>query len=395
MPGPGSYWIGEEEKKEVLDLLESGHLIRYGDQDDPKFKAKVYTLEREIAAYSGVKHCVATSSGTSALLIALQASGIRPGDEVIVPAYTFVACFTSIIFAGGVPVLAEVDESLTLDPDDAAKRITPRTRAIMPVHMLGSPCNMDAIMNLAQEHGLAVIEDSCQAAGASYRGRCIGSIGNIGAFSLNVFKTVTAGDGGFVITDDDELYELAFGYHDQGHHPNRAGVEVGKRHILGLNFRMNEVTGAVALAQFRKIDQVTSTLRAKKQALKTAMGSIDGMTYRTLHDPDGECGTLLTVIFDSADRAKRTAEKLGTTTVEKSGWHVYSNMEHVMKFLKENGRPHGAGAYPRTDDILNRSINLSVGVVDAGLGSAFGININSTDEEVRKCAEAFKRACSE
>jgi 8-amino-3,8-dideoxy-alpha-D-manno-octulosonate transaminase len=118
------------------------------------------------------------------------------------------------------------------------------------------------------------------------------------------------------------------------------------------------------------------------------------MTYRTLHDPDGECGTLLTVIFDSADRAKRVAEKLGTTTVEKSGWHVYSNMEHVMKFLKENGRPHGVGAYPRTDDILNRSINLSVGVVDAGLGSAFGVNIDSTDEEVEQCAETFKRACS-
>ena len=395
MPGPGSYWIGEEEKKEILDVLESGHLIRYGQQDDPRFKAKVYTLEREIANYSGVKHCVATSSGTGALVIALKAVGIEPGDEVIVPAYTFVACFTAVIFAGGVPVLAEIDESLTLDPHDLEKRISPHTKAIMPVHMLGNPADMDAIMGLAGAHGLAVIEDGCQAAGASYRGRSIGSIGNIGAFSLNFSKTVTAGDGGFVITDDDELYELAFGYHDQGHRPNRAGIEVGKRHILGLNFRMNEPTGAVALAQFRKIDRITSTLRARKQALKTALGSIDGMKYRSLHDPGGECGTLLTVIFDSADRAKRTAEKLGATTLERSGWHVYSNMEHVMNFLKEHARPHGVGAYPRTDDILNRSINLSVGVVDAGLGAAFGINIDSTDEVIEKCAQAFKRACSE
>lgn len=395
MPGPGAYWIGEEEKKEVLDVLESGHLFRYGQSDDPRFKAKVLTLEREVARYCGVKHCVATSSGTSALLAALKAIGVRSGDEVIVPAYTFVASYSSIIFAGGMPVLAEIDESLTVDPADIERRITPRTKAIMPVHMLGNSCDMDVIMSIARKHGLSVVEDSCQAFGASYRGKKAGAIGDIGAFSLNIYKTVTAGDGGLAVTDDDELYELAFGYHDQGHSPHRGGVEVGKRHILGLDLRMNEVTGAVALAQFRKLDGITAALRRKKDQLRAAIGRIDGTKFRTVHDPEGECGTLLTVIFDSEKEAKAVAAAVGTKTVDRSGWHVYSNMEHVMEFMKDHGRPCEKGAYPRTDDILGRSINISVGVVDAGLGAGFGINIESSDGEIAKCAQAFKRACQE
>ena len=220
MPGPGSYWIGEEEKKEVLDVIESGHLFRYGSFDDPKFRHKTYTFEQEFARYCGVKHALLINSGTTALWIALQAMGLKPGDEVIVPAYTFVASYAAIIFAGCVPVLAEIDESLTIDPKDVHRRITPRTRAIMPVHMLGNPCQMDAIMAIAEKHGLLVLEDVCQAAGGSYHGRKLGSIGKAGAFSLNVFKTITAGDGGILITDDDNVYQRAFALHDQGHAPN-------------------------------------------------------------------------------------------------------------------------------------------------------------------------------
>jgi dTDP-4-amino-4,6-dideoxygalactose transaminase len=160
-------------------------------------------------------------------------------------AYTFVASYSSVIFLGLVPVLAEIDESLSLDPDDIERRITERTKAIMPVHMLGNPCNMDRIIAIARKHNLLVLEDCCQAAGASYKGKKVGTIGNIGAFSLNFFKTINSGDGGFVITNDKTLYEKAFGMHDQGHTPNRTGVEVGNRSLLGLNFRINELTAAV------------------------------------------------------------------------------------------------------------------------------------------------------
>ena len=198
MPGPGRYWIGEEERREVADVLDSGYVFRYGDLKDPKFKHKVYTLEEEYAKYCGAKHALATNSGTSALVVSALAMGLKPGDEVIVPAYTFVASYTALIFVGVVPVLAEIDESLTLDPKDIERRITPRTKGIMPVHMLGNPSDMDAIMALAKKHGLMVLEDACQSAGGSYHGRKLGTIGRMGAYSLNVFKTITCGDGGLV-----------------------------------------------------------------------------------------------------------------------------------------------------------------------------------------------------
>ena len=395
MPGPGSYWIGEEESREVMDVMESGHLSRYGDLEDNNFKRKVYTLEQEFAEYCGVDYALVTSSGTGSLMISLLAMGLKPGDEVIVPAYTFVATYSSIIFAGLVPVLADIDESLTLAPEDIEKRITPKTKAIMPVHMLGNSCNMDAIMDIAEKHGLVVLEDACQAAGASYKGKKLGSIGQMGAFSLNIFKTITAGDGGIVTTSDKQFYKRVFALHDQGHSPNRTGIEVGKRSILGLNLRVNELLGAVALAQLRKIDKIVSTLRKKKTKLKEMISVLDGFKFRTLNDSDGECCTLCTVIFEAAEKAAKVSRTLGTTTVDHSGWHVYANMEHVNRYLKENGQPYGKGAYPRTDDILSRAINISVGVVDAGLGAAFGININSTDEEIESAAEKFRQCVNE
>lgn len=393
MAGPGSYWIGEEEKREVMDVLESGYLSRYGNLKDPKFKHKVYTLEEEFARYIGMPHALATSSGTSALMLSMLAMGIKPGDEIIVPAYTFVASYSAIIFAGAVPVLCEIDSSLNIDPDDIEKRITPKTRIIMPVHMLGNPCDMDAIMRIAKKHGLLVLEDACQANGASYKGKKLGSIGAMGGFSLNVYKTITAGDGGLITASTQDLYEKAFGLHDQGHKPLRAGLEVGHRSILGLNFRVNELSGAMALAQLRKIDRIISTLREKKSKLKGLIKGIKGMDFRKLNDPTGECGTLLTVIFDNAERAAKVSKVLGTTTIDHSGWHVYANMEHVNRFLKEVGQPHGKGAYPHTDDILSRSMNISIGVVDGGLGAAFGININSTDKEIQATAQQFRQAC--
>ena len=183
MAGPGSRRIGREELREVLDVMESGSLFRYGSLDDPAFKHKVYTLEREFAARCGVRHALALSSGSGALIAALKAIGLQAGDEVIVPAYTFVATFSSVIHAGGVPVLAEIDESLNLDPAEIGRRLTPRTRAVMPVHMLGNPCDMAAIMAEAGKHSLRVVEDACQANGAAYRGRPVGTIGEIGAFA--------------------------------------------------------------------------------------------------------------------------------------------------------------------------------------------------------------------
>ena len=391
--GPGKFWIGEEETAEVMEVMSTGHLSRYGDLDDPSFKRKVLTFEEEFSRYTGVRHCLATSSGTGALLISLRALGVGPDDEVIIPTYGFVASYGATLFLGAVPVLAEIDESLTLDPEDAERRITERTKAIMPIHMLGNPCRMESILAIAEKHNLAVLEDCCQACGASYDGRKVGSFGQMGAFSLNVFKTITTGDGGMLITDSSELYQQAFAIQDQGYRRKEGRLEIVEPSVLGLNFRINELTGAVALAQLRKLDRIISTLQKKKDRLKKLLKDIKGAKFRRINDPGGECATLLTVIFEDQERARKVAESLQTVTVDQSGWHVYSNMDHVNRCLAERGLPNGPGAYPVTDDLLSRSINLSVGVVDAGLGSGFGININSTEAEIEFVAERFLQAC--
>ena len=391
MAGPGAYCFGQEEIDAVTEVIKNGYLFRYGDEKDPKFLHKVANLEKEFAKYSGSEFALATSSGTSSLLISILAMGLKPGDEIIVPAYTFVASYTSCIFPGLIPVLAEIDESLTLDPDDIERKITPRTKAIMPVHMLGNPCNMEKIMNIAKKHNILVLEDCCQAAGASYKGKKVGTIGNMGAFSLNIFKTINTGDGGLVITNDKNHYEQAFGVHDQGHKPSRLGVEVGARSILGLNFRMNELTAAVGIAQLSKIDNIVATLQEKRTKFKNLISGAKGFKFRTLHGND--CATLCTVIFDTKEKAAKVSKELGSKTVDQSGWHVYANMEHVLNYLKNAGQPHTKGSYPKTDDILSRSMNISIGVVDGGLGAGWGININSTDEEIKAKAIQFVNAC--
>ena len=403
MAGPGAYLFGEEERKELLDVMETGYLSRYGEEDDPAFKQKVLTFEKEFAEFVGVDYCVALSSGTGALITSLAALGIGPGDEVIVPGYTFIASISSIIHAKAIPVLAEVDESLNIDPEDISKKITKKTKAIMPVHMLGNPCDMDKIMEIAKEHKLNVIEDCCQAAGASYKGKKVGSIGDIGAFSLNIYKTITAGDGGMVVTSDRDLYERAFGFHDQGHKPKRMGLEIGNRSIIGMNLRINELTGAVALAQVRKLEKIVKILRERKRKLKEAISEIDNIGFRKIND-EGECGTLLTLLFKDKEKADKFADKIGTKTLAYSGWHVYNNMEHILnkKTVTEYRCPFVCEKYgkkieyrahmlPQTDDILERAVNISVGVVDKGLGAPFGISIISSEEEIKEVTDKIKQ----
>lgn len=395
--GPGSYVFGAEEKKELMDVIEAGSLFRYGTPGVDGFQGKVATFEQEAAKILGHKHIVATSSGTGSLLCCLAALGIGMGDEVIVPGYTFIASISTIVLMNAIPVLAEIDDSLTIDPTKIEKLITPKTKAIVPVHMLGNPCKMDAIMEIAKKHNLYVIEDCCQAVGASYKGKRVGTIGDMGAYSLNVFKTITTGDGGFVGTADDMLYERAFGFHDQGHKPCRMGVEVGNRSMVGMNMRMNELSGAVALAQVRKLDNLLDTLRTKKKKLKDALQGLPGVGFRTIND-EGECATLLTLLFDTQEMAAKFCEKAGTAPIANSGWHVYNNMEQILEkkaWTDKHPFPQSDAKYakhmlPQTDDILLRAVNISVGVVDKGLGSGTGINVNSTDAEIEAVAKNIR-----
>ena len=405
MPGPGMELIGEEEKKELLEVLDAGYLFRYGSPDNPAFKAKVYRLEQEVARLVGVKYAVAVNSGTSALHVALSGLGVGPGDEVIVPGYTFIACMSSVVYTRAIPILAEVDRTLNLDPADVRRKITPRTKAIMAVHMLGNPARLDELKAIAVEKGLLLLEDCAQAFGASYRGRMVGSTGHAGTYSFNIFKTITAGDGGMVVTDDESFYRRFFGFHDQGHAPLRMGVEVGERPFVGLDYRMTEVAAAILLAQLRKLDGLTAHMRANKKHFKAAIADLPGLEFREITDPDGECATLLTVFLPSEEIARQVARELGTKVIADSGWHVYANMEQILEkrtitpegcpftcpYYKGGEVKYWKGMLPQTDALLARAINISIGVSDPGLGSAFGVTIRDDLDVVNTRAAEFRR----
>jgi dTDP-4-amino-4,6-dideoxygalactose transaminase len=401
--------IGEEEIQEVLEVLRSGYLFRYGislgAEVDPRFQGKVYQVEREVADYCGLRHAVAVNSGTSALLTALCGLGIGPGDEVIAPGYTFIASLSSIIYSRAVPVLAEVDRTFNLDPDDVQAKITPRTKAVMAVHMMGNPARLDELKAIADAHGLILIEDCAQAFGATYRGRPVGSIGHAGCFSFNVYKTITSGDGGMVVTDDEDVYRRCFAFHDQGHSPLRTGVEIGKRPFIGLDFRFTELQAAVLIAQLRKLPRIVKHLRANKQRYKEIISELPGIEFRELSDPAGDLATMLTVILPSEKLARAIARDLGTKVAADAGWHVYSNMEQILEqrtvtpekcpftcspyASRDGSMRYWKGMLPRTDALLARSLNISIGVSDPGLSSAFGVTMRDGLDVVEERARQF------
>ena len=405
MTGPGISRLGPEEQAEVLDVLRSRELSRYRFDDEGEAKpSKVLTFEQELSQLTGARHCLGTNSCTSALLAGLLAAGVGPGDEVIVPGYTFIAPIAAIAHVGAQPVLAEIDDGLLLDPADVAARITPRTRAVIAVHMLGAPCDLEGLRAVTDEHGLVLVEDCAQAGGGSWRGRALGTIGHFGAFSLNVFKTFTAGDGGVLLTHDTVLYEKAFAVHDHGAAPLRLGVTDGPA-MFGLNLRMHELTGAVALAQLRKLPTSLATMRANKRRLAAAIGSLPGVLERPLHDPDGDCATVLAYTFVSAALAREVAARLGTITLDRSGKHNYANMRPLQPdrggpTTSPGGRFRSArhfppGSLPHTDRLLNSTIALSVGVVDSYLGTAAGIDLEADPEAIDQAAKRFRAAVAE
>lgn len=409
MPGPGMELIGEEEIQEVLEVLRGGFLFRYGNapggDNDPRFKGKVCQVEREVADYCGMKYAVAVNSGTSALLTALAGLGIGPGDEVIVPGYTFVASLSSVIYSRAVPVLAEVDRTFNLDPADTEAKITPRTKAIMAVHMMGNPARIDELKAIADKHGLLFIEDCAQAFGATYHGRPVGSFGHAGTFSFNVYKTITSGDGGMVVVNDEEVFKRCFAFHDQGHTPLRTGVEIGKRPLIGLDFRFTELQAAVLIAQLKKLPRIVGHLRANKKRYKEIIADLPGLEFRELPDPDGDAATMLTVILPNAEVARAIAKDLGTKVASEAGWHVYSNMEQILEQRtvtpekcpftcspytdKGGSMKYWKGMLPRTDALLERSLNISIGVSDAALSSAFGVTMRDGLDVVEERAKRF------
>jgi dTDP-4-amino-4,6-dideoxygalactose transaminase len=406
MPGPGIELIGAEETAEVMEVMQSGYLSRYGPSDDPAFGAKVHTIERTIAELTGVRYGLALHGGGSAALwITLLSLGIGAGDEVIVPGFTYVASISAIVYTGATPVLAEIDQTFDLDPVDVEARITPRTAAIIVVHMLGAPARITELKAIADRHGIPLIEDCAQAFGATYEGKGVGGFGTAGTFSFNEFKTITCGDGGMIVTDDEGVYERSFAMHDQGHAPDRLESKYAPRPFLGMNFRMTELSGAVLLGQVRKLDLITSHLRANKAVVKDILEEVPAIDYRTLTDAAGDLATHLVVVLPSAEMARNVADEVGAKTLSESGWHTYSRMNHLLEKRTVSGKgcpfdcadaghSHGdyrAGMLPKTDALLERSMSIGIGVRDPNL-APFGLRMRDGADEARQIGTTFRDA---
>ncbi|RLF14471.1 MAG: glutamine--scyllo-inositol aminotransferase, partial [Thermoprotei archaeon] len=259
---PGALFIDENEERAVIEVLRSKSLFRYYG---PNLLRKAEEFEKRFAEYMGVKYALGVSSGTAALYTALKALGIREGDEVIVPAYGWISVPAMVAATGATPVIAGIDESLSLDPDDIERKITDRTKAILAVHMRGAPCDMDRIMDVAKEHDLMVIEDAAQSCGGEYKGKKLGSIGDIGIFSFQLNKIITAGEGGAVITNNEDFYRRALAVHDVAAY-YRAPDYVPP--LIGFNFRMSEITAAILIEQLKKIDRIIERMRRNKEKIK-------------------------------------------------------------------------------------------------------------------------------
>ncbi|WP_206329299.1 DegT/DnrJ/EryC1/StrS family aminotransferase [Streptomyces telluris] len=269
-------------------------------------------------------------------------------------------------------------------------RDTPRTRAVMAVHMLGAPCDMARLQEIADRHGILLIEDAAQACGGSYRGSRLGTIGDAGAYSFNPFKVITCGEGGMAVFRDRTAYARGFAYQDQGWPPLRDNNGAGTGEAtFGLNLRMPELSAAVACAQLQRVDTVLAGTRGIRNRLVELIEPQEGMRQRVLNDAEGDCANVVVHTFDSADRAREVAAGLSTKPLVDSGRHYYGNMPQLSG---NTSIRYAQGDLPRTDDLLSRSVAISVGVSDAHLGSGFGVGVRSTEEDVARAAEAFNSA---
>lgn len=374
---PGFELWGEEERKEVNDVLETGILMRYGFDGPRKGIWKAKELEQEICNTFGSTYAQLTSSGTAALTTALAALGIGYGDEVIMPTFTFVASFEAVLSVGAFPVLADVDDTLTLDPRAVEEAITPNTKCVMPVHMCGSMANLDALRNICDQHDLLLLEDACQSIGATYKGKAVGTIGDAGIFSFDFVKTITCGEGGVVMTDNEDIYIKCDGYTDHGH-DHKGGPDRGAdgHPFVGYNYRISELHAAVGLAQIRKVGQFLSIQKKNCLLLKQILSQVPEVTFRSVPDPQGDSCTFLSWFLPSEKIAQAFVDEMklqgilaGNFYWYKNNWHYISKWDHLKKAkvlnnlshsMTEKLRSYATQKFPASDAIMSRCISTSI-----------------------------------
>lgn len=372
---PGFELFDESEKQQVNEVMEQGFTFRYNFDGMRNDVWKARELESLICDTLNVKHAHLVSSGTAALSTALASAGIGAGDEVIVPPFTFVASVEAIVLAGAIPVFAEIDETLTLSPEGIEATITPRTKAVNFVHMCGAMGKMDEVKAVCDKHNLVLLEDACQATGGTYKGQALGTLGQVGTFSFDSVKTISCGEGGAVLTNDETVYNHAHQYSDHGH--DHIGMDRGAEDhpIMGTNYRISEMNAAVGVAQWKKLDRILEIQRRNKKALKDALAQYPEVTFREIPDEAGDNAGFLSFFLPSEERAREVVASLGEQKVPAvfywygNNWHYLKNWQHIQNMqgpaklpieLIQDRPDYTQVKTPKSDAIMSRTVSMLI-----------------------------------
>jgi 8-amino-3,8-dideoxy-alpha-D-manno-octulosonate transaminase len=375
---PGYELFGALERKEVNDVLETGILMRYGFDGARKGIWKAKELEREICSTFGAGYAQTVSSGTAALTTAMAALGIGAGDEVIMPVFTFVASVEAVLSVGAIPVPVDIDDTLTLDPTAVEAAITPRTKAVMPVHMCGSMAQMDELKAICDSHNLILLEDACQAIGASYKGKYAGTIGDAGTFSFDFVKIITCAEGGAVITNNEGVYKKCDQYSDHGHDHEGRDRGADLHPYLGYNFRISELHAAVGLAQIRRLAEFLELQKRNHNIIYNSLKHVEGLTFRSIPDPEGNTGSFLSFFLPTEEMAREAAAGFAAAGIGgnfywyDNNWHYIRKWQHLqngswMHHLHDEQKKqvlhYTNQAFPVSDAIMSRCISSSISLL--------------------------------
>ena len=387
---PGFEFWGAEERKEVNDVLETGILMRYGFDGPRKGIWKSKELEEAICKTFSSKYAQLTSSGTSALTTAMAALGIGAGDEVIMPSFTFVASFEAVLSVGAIPVLVDVDETLTLNPGAVKNAITAKTKCVMPVHMCGSMADLDALLAICKEHNLILLEDACQSIGATYKGKSVGTIGHAGTFSFDFVKTITCAEGGVVMTNNKDIYVKCDGYTDHGH--DHKGIDRGAdlHPFIGYNYRISELHAAVGLAQIRKLDSFLEIQKRNHGQLKNILSQLPEVSFRKIPDPDGDSCTFLCWFLPTEEITRAVVNELKAQGILAGNFYWFDNNWHYIR--KWDHLKNAAFLHPISDiqkSALNKIQSQDFSASDALLSRCIctAISLLWSEEQIKEKGE--------
>ncbi len=392
---PGYELWSDKERKEVNDVLETGILMRYGFDGPRKGIWKSKELETAICETFGCQYAQLTSSGTSALTTAMSALGIGYGDEVITPSFTFVASFEAVLSVGAIPVLVDIDDTLTLNPEAVRKAITPKTRAVMPVHMCGSMADMDALIAICKEHHLILLEDACQSIGGSYKGKMLGTIGDAGTFSFDFVKTMTCAEGGVVMTNREDVYIKSDGYTDHGHDHKGADRGADLHPFIGYNYRISELHAAVGLAQIKRLTEFLTLQKKNHGLLKEMLAQIPEISFRRVPDPAGDSCSFISWFLPTAELTKAVVAEMkaqgilpGNFYWFDNNWHYIRKWDHLKNSITLNA------LHPEVKAQVMQQANKDFAASDAVMSRCISTSISLlwTEEQIKEKAEKMVAA---